>query len=183
MTRLEHDWFPDALPDNVVLEQNAYVDTSYSFRHMRSERPEAVRLGECSSTFSACDFHLGPRGGIRVGRYTSLIGVRFALNSMALIGDHTMMSEEVYVSDVPCPIPPGDPAYDPSPAPSEVSVVVGDACWVGVRSVLLAGARLGDGAIVGAGCVVDFEVPEHAVVGGNPARIVGWARPSQTPPR
>jgi acetyltransferase-like isoleucine patch superfamily enzyme len=38
--------------------------------------------------------------------------------------------------------------------------------------VLLAGAQIGDGAIVGAGAVVDFEVPPGAVAAGNPARIV-----------
>jgi acetyltransferase-like isoleucine patch superfamily enzyme len=47
--------------------------------------------------------------------------------------------------------------------------------------VLLPGARLGDGVIVGAGAVVDFEVPPYAVVAGNPARIVSWARPTPAP--
>ena len=34
-------------------------------------------------------------------------------------------------------------------------------------------------AIVGAGAVVESEVPVYAIVAGNPARIVGWARPQQ----
>jgi acetyltransferase-like isoleucine patch superfamily enzyme len=42
---------------------------------------------------------------------------------------------------------------------------------------------IGEGAIVGAGAVVDFEIPPFAIVAGNPARIVGWAkeRPEQIP--
>jgi acetyltransferase-like isoleucine patch superfamily enzyme len=40
---------------------------------------------------------------------------------------------------------------------------------------LLRGARIGPGAVVGAGAVVDFQVPAGAVVAGNPARIVAWA--------
>ena len=43
--------------------------------------------------------------------------------------------------------------------------------------MLLSGARLGKGVIVGAGAVVDFCVPDYAIVAGNPARVVGWARP------
>ncbi|HZQ27658.1 MAG TPA: hypothetical protein VFA94_08165, partial [Acidimicrobiales bacterium] len=58
-------------------------------------------------------------------------------------------------------------------------VVIGENVWVGAQVVLLAGARLGDGAIVGAATVVSGEVPPYAVVAGNPMRIVGWARPSE----
>jgi acetyltransferase-like isoleucine patch superfamily enzyme len=49
--------------------------------------------------------------------------------------------------------------------------------------VLLSGVRIGEGAIVGAAVVVDFEVPPFAIVAGNPLRIVGWAkeRPGQIP--
>ena len=39
--------------------------------------------------------------------------------------------------------------------------------------MLLAGARIGDDSVVGAGAVVDFEVPPGVVVAGNPARVVG----------
>jgi acetyltransferase-like isoleucine patch superfamily enzyme len=42
--------------------------------------------------------------------------------------------------------------------------------------VLLAGARLGEGAVVGAGAVVNFEVPAFATVTGNPARVIGSRR-------
>ena len=52
--------------------------------------------------------------------------------------------------------------------------VLGDTSWIGARAILLPGARVGRGAIVGAGAVVDFEVPPYAVVAGNPARVVGW---------
>jgi serine acetyltransferase len=38
--------------------------------------------------------------------------------------------------------------------------------------VLLAPARIGSDAIVGAAAVVDFDVPPGCVVAGNPARIV-----------
>ena len=67
-------------------------------------------------------------------------------------------------------------ADDGGPAPPE-SIVVGENAWIGARAVLLEGARLGEGAIVGAAAVVDFEVPPYAIVAGNPARVVGWARP------
>lgn len=54
---------------------------------------------------------------------------------------------------------------------------IGDLTWIGMKAVLLPGAELGEGVIVGAGTVLDFAVPPYAVVAGNPARIVGRAPP------
>jgi maltose O-acetyltransferase len=51
--------------------------------------------------------------------------------------------------------------------------VVEDHAWVGERVLVLQGRRIGRGAIVGAGAVVTRDVPPYAIVGGNPARIIG----------
>lgn len=50
--------------------------------------------------------------------------------------------------------------------------VVGHDCWIGDGATLLPGARLGSGVVVGAGAVVRGDVPDYAVVAGNPARVV-----------
>ena len=52
--------------------------------------------------------------------------------------------------------------------------MVGNDVWLGYRSVILAGVTIGDGAIVGAYSVVTKDVPDHALVVGNPGRITGW---------
>lgn len=46
---------------------------------------------------------------------------------------------------------------------------------VGARSVVLPGLTIGRWALVAAGSVVTRDVPDHALVAGNPARQVGWA--------
>jgi acetyltransferase-like isoleucine patch superfamily enzyme len=45
---------------------------------------------------------------------------------------------------------------------------------VGAQSVVLTGVTIGQWALVGAGSVVTHDVPEHALVHGQPARIRGW---------
>jgi len=49
---------------------------------------------------------------------------------------------------------------------------IGRYCFIGARSIILAGVTIGDHSIVGAGSVVTRSVPPGSVVVGNPARIV-----------
>lgn len=45
---------------------------------------------------------------------------------------------------------------------------------IGSRSVILPGMQIGRWALVAAGSVVTKDVPDHALVAGNPARPMGW---------
>jgi len=71
-----------------------------------------------------------------------------------------------------------DPEYER--AMREIStapVLIGDDAWIGLNAVILKGVTVGRGAIVGAGSVVTENVPEFAMVAGNPARRMGEAKP------
>jgi acetyltransferase-like isoleucine patch superfamily enzyme len=52
-----------------------------------------------------------------------------------------------------------------------------DDVWIGFNSAIMKGVTIGRGAIVGAGSVVTHDVDAYSVVVGNPARVVGEARP------
>ena len=51
-------------------------------------------------------------------------------------------------------------------------ITVGDDVWIGARVIILPGVHISKGAIVGAGAVVTKDVPEYAIVGGNPAKVI-----------
>lgn len=53
-------------------------------------------------------------------------------------------------------------------------VIIKDDVWIGERAIILPGVTVGQGAIVGAGAIVTKDVPDYAVVGGNPARILKY---------
>jgi acetyltransferase-like isoleucine patch superfamily enzyme len=46
--------------------------------------------------------------------------------------------------------------------------------WMGVNVTILAGVTVGENAIIGAGAVVTKDVPDNAVVVGNPARVIKY---------
>ena len=56
--------------------------------------------------------------------------------------------------------------------PRVQSVTVGDDVWIGLGATIMPGVKVGDRAIIGAGSVVTSDVPSHAVVAGNPARVI-----------
>lgn len=66
-----------------------------------------------------------------------------------------------------------DPMIDVASSP----IVIEDDVWIGFNATVLKGVTIGKGAVVGAGTVVTKDVPAFAIVAGNPARIVGQARP------
>jgi virginiamycin A acetyltransferase len=50
--------------------------------------------------------------------------------------------------------------------------VIGHDVWIGMDALVMPGVRIGHGAVVGARSVVTRDVPDYAVVAGNPARVV-----------
>jgi len=49
---------------------------------------------------------------------------------------------------------------------------IGNDVWIGANALIMDGVKIGNGAIVAAGAVVTKDVPDYAVVGGVPAKII-----------
>lgn len=55
-------------------------------------------------------------------------------------------------------------------------VVIEDDVWIGFNSTVLKGVTIGKGGVIGAATVVTKDVEPYAIMVGNPARQIGWAR-------
>lgn len=55
-------------------------------------------------------------------------------------------------------------------APTEI----GEYAWICSRSIILPGIKVGKGAVVASGAVVTKDVPDFAIVGGIPAKVIGY---------
>ncbi|WP_432798745.1 acyltransferase [Poriferisphaera sp. WC338] len=53
-------------------------------------------------------------------------------------------------------------------------VTIGDDVWIGGHASILAGINIGNGVVIAAGAVVTKDVPDNAIVGGVPAKILKY---------
>lgn len=58
-------------------------------------------------------------------------------------------------------------------APKE-KVTIGNDVWIGASVIILPGVTVGNGCVLAGGAVVTKNVPDYAIVGGNPARVIKY---------
>jgi len=110
-------------------------------------------------------FILHPAGRIEVGSFCSI-----ALEVRLLSGgEHAL--------DLPSTYPlrtfltrAGGGDWDCCP---KGPIRIGSDVWIGHGSLVISGVTIGHGAVIGAGAVVTKDVAPYAIVGGNPARVIG----------
>lgn len=59
-------------------------------------------------------------------------------------------------------------------ATSKGDIIVDDDVWIGYRATVLSGVHIGQGAIIAAGAMVTKDVPPYAIMGGVPAKVIGY---------
>lgn len=55
-------------------------------------------------------------------------------------------------------------------------IIIEDDVWLGAGTKILKGVTLKKGCVCAAGAVVTCDVPEYAIVGGVPAKVIGWRK-------
>lgn len=110
---------------------------------------------------------------LKIGE-NSGIGIRSVIPPMVTIGNNVMMGPD-------CHIFTAFHGYDRTDIPMREQgyserkpVVIGDDVWIGIRVIIMPGVHIGKGTVIGAGAVVTKDVPDYAVVGGVPAKVLRY---------
>lgn len=104
-----------------------------------------------------------------IGRFCSIAcGARFLFNC----ANHTLGSLSTYTFPLFYEEWGLDKADVASAWDDRGDIVVGNDVWIGYEAVIMAGVRIGDGAVIGARAVVTKDVEPYSVVGGVPAREI-----------
>lgn len=138
-----------------------------------------VRLAKLMLKSSGDGLRVAPRANINSGRGVS-VGKNCGLAEGLVIigdlnaGDDLMLGPDVvmisYNHDY---LNPRIPIRSQGITKSR-PITIGDDVWIGMRSMIMPGVRIGSHAIVAAGSVVTKNVPDWAIVGGNPAKVIKY---------
>jgi len=181
---LPWDWYSGTIPENVLVDPTAYLETTYSFVMFRSRQPQALQVGRGTSLYLGVMFDLGQNARMEIGNFVLMNGARIICDSEITIGDHCLISWNVVLMDTyRLPLEALErraeleklAARSPRRAAAETSaqpIHIGPNVWIGFDSCVLPGATIGQGAVVGARSVVTTDVPPYSIVAGNPARVI-----------
>ncbi len=107
---------------------------------------------------------------VSLGDYSG-IGIDARIKGKCTIGKYVMMGPDCTIytrnhefSDLTKPMM--EQGYG-----EEKEVVIGDDVWIGGNVTILPGVKIGSHSIIGACSVVTKDVPEYAIVAGNPAQV------------
>jgi acetyltransferase-like isoleucine patch superfamily enzyme len=167
---LPHDWFPRPLPENVQIGPRSWLYSSFAFLHYRSQSDCGVRIGHDTGIYNGSFFDLDVQGEVVIGNYCTLVGAVLATNGRISIGDYTFIAHEVTIADH-FAAAPAEAAAHLNPRDRRCGISIGSNVWIGARAILLPGAEIGEGSIVGAACVLNTSIPPFSTVTGNPARV------------
>lgn len=112
-----------------------------------------------------------------------LIGERCVINSGCVLytGNGIRIGNDVSIA-ANCTFAPVNHAYQDRGKrinqqgfmPSKGGITIEDDVWIGANCVILDGALLRQGCVIGAGAIVRGEVAAFSINAGNPLRQVGW---------
>ncbi len=97
-----------------------------------------------------------------------------SINSLTIIGKHVIVNTNASV-DHDCKI--GDYVHISPQAGLGGGVMVGEGTQVGLGASVIHGITIGKWAVIGAGTVIIKDVPDYAVVVGNPGRVIKYNYP------
>lgn len=140
-----------------------------------------VRRLLCNRLFGSCGNKLNVEKGAYFGKGKDIqagnevgFGKNFQCRNVELtVGNYLMMGEDVLFQG-------GKHHFDNTDIPmghqggaGKTPLRIGNDVWIGARVIVLPGCKqIGNGVIIGAGSVVTKDIPDYAIVGGNPAKIL-----------
>ena len=141
-----------------------------------------IRSALVQSYLSKCGRKPRVKKGAEISPYATLgdyseLGTRCMVQSNVHLGDHVIMGPDVKIYSrnhkhdrLDIPIQEQGKEY--------LQTHVGNDVWIGANVVITAGCRVGNHCIIAAGAVVTRDIPDYAIVGGVPAKVLKSRKPT-----
>jgi acetyltransferase-like isoleucine patch superfamily enzyme len=136
------------LGDNVSIGRNSIIECTGVIR----ELGEGLIIGDNVGFSPNC--FLGVRGTIKIGRDT-IFGPDVSLHAE----NHNFFDCDILIR---------------RQGAVRLGIEIGENCWIGAKTIILDGVKIGNGAVIAAGAVVTRDIPPFAVAAGIPAKAIKY---------
>lgn len=184
--RLQNQWNKALHANDALFESSTHLHKGAQILNLQKDRGQ-IKIGH--NTHIRGELLIFAHGGeINIGNYCYVgEGTKIWSAQKINIGNYVLIAHGVNIHDnISHPINAelrrkhteqiihqGHPKKDIELKEKEVLIM--DDAWIGFNATVLRGVTIGRGAVIGACSVVTENVPDYAIVVGNPARIIGYA--------
>jgi acetyltransferase-like isoleucine patch superfamily enzyme len=176
--------------DNVVIGDNSVIGT---FCELGSGNNNSLQIGPNAIIRSHCivyggsilgsnfvsGHHVTIRENSRIGNHVQ-VGTLGDIQGDCVVGDYTKLHSNVHIGKLsnigkfvwifPYVVLTNDPH---PPSEVQIGVRVDDFVVIATMAVVLPGINLGEGALIGAGSVINQDIPSNQIAVGNPCKVIG----------
>ena len=153
----------------VLFDSNTYVKKNFE---IRKSKDSVIQLGKNCVIQEYVFFLLTkPNPKLTIGNNVSIgRSTIIAIKDHLKIGDNTEIAANVFICDQSHGIEIGKLITEQKSLIEKV--VIGEDVWIGTGSVILKGVKIGNGSVIGANSLVNSDIPEYQIWGGNPAKFI-----------
>lgn len=115
---------------------------------------------------------VAPEAKITIGNDVGVSGCTISASKSISIGDRVLIGSGTAIVDQDAhPLDPDDRRHGVGKI-GRAPVVIEDDVFIGARTIVLKGVRIGKGCTIGAGSVVVKSIPPYSIAAGNPAKVI-----------
>lgn len=164
--------------DPELVKDRKYARQQMRIYNQTQETEIADRTNLLKTLFGSTGDDIYIESNLRVDYgYNIFVGENFYANfdciildvCPVIIGDNCMFAPGVHIYTATHPI---DPIERNAGKEYGIPVTIGNNVWIGGRAVINPGITVGHNVVIASGAVITKDVPDHVIVGGNPARII-----------
>ncbi|MDO7907103.1 sugar O-acetyltransferase [Paenibacillus sp. JX-17] len=164
--------------DPELTRERAYARQMTRLYNQTTEVDEERRVQILKELLGSTGTHLSMEPNIRFDYgYNIHVGEHFYANfdctildvCEVRIGDNCLFGPGVHIYTATHPVNPYERIKGPEYGKP---VTIGNNVWVGGRAVINPGVTIGNNVVIASGAVITKDVPDHMIVGGNPAKFI-----------
>lgn len=163
--------------ENLIQEQLIQLDKIFEFNHIKpsNTKEKEALLKEMAAQFGIGNYIETPlyaSWGCKNVYFGNYIYANFNLTLVddcdIYIDDYVMIGPNVTLCTATHPI---DPSLRKKKVQYNIPIHIEKNVWIGANSIVLPGVRIGENTIIGAGSIVNKDIPVNVVAVGSPCRI------------